>query len=139
MQVAASPSPSPTPQQQAQIPLGLLANLPGGYTGTNPTITATGPGNCTKAPSTRLEGSVSVTNPGQGLCGLVPAGTYTLTQNAPGGINFVRWEVYNATTGTLISTSTDPSITLQLTGGVTVVAVYSAPGQPSPSPVASPR
>jgi hypothetical protein len=69
----------------------------------------------------------------------VPAGQYNLTQQAPAGTTFVRYDVYNATTEALITSITDPSGSFDLTGDITVVAVYSVPGLPSPSPAASPR
>jgi hypothetical protein len=126
-----------------QIQLALLSEFPGAYGGPIANISANGPATCVESPSTRLAGSVNVTQPGAGLCdannGLVPAGNYTLTQNAPDTTTFVRWEVYNANTGALISTSTSPSITLVLNGDVTIVAVYDVPGGPSPSPAATPR
>jgi hypothetical protein len=81
-----------------------------------------------------LSGSVTVQQPGAGLCEPLPPGTYLLTQVVPPGTTLVRWEVFNATTGAPITILTTPSITLPLDGSVTVVAVYSAPGLPSPSP-----
>jgi hypothetical protein len=68
----------------------------------------------------------------------MPAGTYTLTQDPAPGTSFVGWEVYNATTGDLINTFTNPTLTLPIAGDVTVVAVYSVSGLPSPSPAATP-
>ena len=138
----ASPSPSPGPGP-AQIQLALLSKYPDGYT--NPAtanISAIGAGTCLEDPSTRLQGSVTVQQPGAGLCGangLVPAGAYNVTQDPAPGTSFVGWEVYNATTGQLINSFTTPNLELTVTGDVTIVAVYSVPGLPSPSPAATPR
>jgi hypothetical protein len=125
----ASPSPAPVPAQ-----LALLSQFPPNYGGPTANISAVGPGSCVKSPSTMLGGSVTVQQPGAGLCEPLPPGTYQVTQVPPPGTTFVRWDVFNATTGALISSPTNPSITLPLDGSVTVVAVYSAPGLPSPSP-----
>jgi hypothetical protein len=127
-----------------QFKLALLSQFPDSYTGDTANISAAGTGgSCVEAPSTRLSlPSVSVQQPGAGLCsdnGLRPAGQYSLTQDTPPNTSFVRYEVYNATTGDLIQNITTPSGTFNLNGDITVVAVYSVPGLPSPSPAASPR
>jgi hypothetical protein len=127
-----------------QFKLALLSDFPASYTDATANISAAGAGgSCVEEPSTRLSlPSVSVQQPGTGLCGsngLLPAGQYSLTQEAPAGTSFERYEVYNATSGDLITTILTPSSTFDLTGDISVVAVYSVPGLPSPSPVASPR
>jgi hypothetical protein len=63
-----SPSPSPAPLQQPR--LALLSNYVGGaLTGATANLTATGPSTCSQAPSQRINATVTVANPGPGLCG----------------------------------------------------------------------
>jgi hypothetical protein len=52
-----------------QPKLALLSRYVGAnYTGPTANLTATGPSNCTEAPSTALGGAANVTAPGAGLC-----------------------------------------------------------------------
>jgi hypothetical protein len=52
-----------------QPKLALLSRFVGAnYTGPTANLTATGPSNCTEAPSTAVSGTTNVTAPGSGLC-----------------------------------------------------------------------
>lgn len=52
-----------------QPKLALLSRFVGAnYTGPTGNLTATGPSNCTEAPSTAVGGTTNVTAPGAGLC-----------------------------------------------------------------------
>jgi hypothetical protein len=67
-------------------------------------LTAVGPSNsnCSKPQSDLVSARVNVTSPGVGAqCGAtaVAVGQYTLSQVAPAGTMFLRWECYNITGG----------------------------------------
>jgi hypothetical protein len=119
--------------------LALLSEFPAEYNGITANLTASsGNDTCSEAPSTRLLPPVTVAQPGAGRCGTdgyVEPGTYALTQVAPIGTEFVRWDVYNITSGTpvLVSSGT-PTASLAGSDSFTVVAVYKLPGTPSPAP-----
>ena len=135
-----SPSPSPSP---LSVQLALLSALPAGYEGPGANVTAVGAnGGCAKTPAPQLSEDVTAQQPGDGVCGgddVLAPGTYNLTQEAPPGTTFLRWDLYNATDGTFLDSLSDPVISLQLDDAVTVVAVFSSPDLPSPSPALSPR
>jgi hypothetical protein len=95
--------------QLGPLQLSLLSQVnaaPGfPYTGSGGRLTALGPSNssCSKLPSDLVSSTVNATTPGPGgQCGaanLAAAGQYNLTQVAPNGTIFVRWECYNVTGG----------------------------------------
>jgi hypothetical protein len=92
-----------------QLPkLNLLSQVsaPAGfpYTGVGGSLTATGPSSsCNKATSDLINATITITSPGAGAqCGAAAraVGQYSLTQVAPAGTTFVRWDCYNITGGT---------------------------------------
>jgi hypothetical protein len=139
-----SPSPAvPSPSLLPPVQLALLSAFPAGYSGASASVSAASTSSsCVKQPAPQLGANATLQQPGDGLCGsdgLVAPGTYTLTAEAPPGTTFLRWELYNATDGRLLTSLPDAVATLQLDSAVTVVAVFSSPGSPSPSPTLSPR
>ncbi|WIA11284.1 hypothetical protein OEZ85_011408 [Tetradesmus obliquus] len=135
----AVPSPSPAPQRPT---LSLVTQLPPGYTGLLPNATATGPGGetCTKNPAPVLSPTVTIANPGNGQCGPVPPGDWSITGSPPPAIKLDRIECTNTKTGT-VTTVTQP-LQLQNEDAYTCVLIYvvvtpspsPAPAVPSPSP-----
>jgi hypothetical protein len=124
--------------------LALISQFPDAYQGATANLSADSSGGsqqCVKAPSQRL-GDVSVLQPGDGQCGsngLVAPGTYTLDQAAPAGTVFLRWELFDITTGTALGPELGSSVTLSGNMSVTAVAVYGLLVSPSPSPSQLPR
>lgn len=125
--------------QTAPTPtLALISSfVNGNYSGVGANLTAIGPAGmtrCTQSPSPVLGvNSVTVLNPGSGVCssgpnGSITAGTYSLSQTAPSaGVSFLRWECYNTTGGTavLLFNTTQAQLVLPAANvSVTCVAVY---------------
>jgi hypothetical protein len=88
-----------TPQNRPPN-VALLAELPAGYNGPAPTLTADRAGaagtDCTENPATALN-PATVKAPGNGQCsGTMPAGDYTLGQTANDLLVFDGWKCYKA-------------------------------------------
>jgi hypothetical protein len=121
-----------------QPKLALLSYFPASYTGQTADLVATGPTDtCTEAPSTRLNGTVTVVAPGAGACftdGTVDGGTYNLTQVPPPGTVFVNWTCYDTTSGTAGAGTGGASTTLAPNTNTTktCVAFYDVAASPSP-------
>ncbi|KAF6262366.1 hypothetical protein COO60DRAFT_1636040 [Scenedesmus sp. NREL 46B-D3] len=118
--------------------LALISDFPAGYTGPTANLTARSTSNsCDKAPSPRLSQSVTILQPGPGLCGgngFVDQGVYSLTQAAPSGTTFVNWRCYDITTGNAVPLAPSANVTLIGATSVTCVAIYSLAPSPSPGP-----
>lgn len=118
--------------------LALLSQFPAEYDGVTANLGATsGNDSCTKAPSVRLQPPLTAAQSAAGQCGTsgyVEPGTYVLNQAAPAGTEFVRWDLYDTSSGTPVLLPANTSVSLAGSQSLTAVAVYRLPGSPSPAP-----
>jgi hypothetical protein len=128
-----SPSPSPSPSPGPK--LALISEFPPEYSTLNPTanLTATSTNNavCDESPSARLGvNNVTVSMPGAGFCnplndGVMPPGTYGLSQTPPANTKFERWDCFNVTAGmTPVAVNISSGVALQGTDSITCKAKY---------------
>jgi hypothetical protein len=116
-------------QMLPQLSLLSQVNAPVGfpYVGSGGNLTAVGPSSssCNKAQSSLVSSTVNATSPGAGAqCGASASavGQYNLTQQAPAGTTFVRWECYNVTGGTAGVPALGPSVNIVLNEMWTCIA-----------------
>jgi hypothetical protein len=127
--------------------LALISQFPPEYTGPSANLSAVNAAIsaiCVKPFSPRLgQNNVTVLQPGPGNCGpnndgMMPPGTYALSQSAPKGTEFDRWDCYDISSGNATNPQDVDAITLENSDAVTCVAVYTLVPTPSPSPSPSP-
>jgi hypothetical protein len=111
--------------------LALTSEYPPSYQGPTANLTATSTNNdtCVEAPSTRLNATAGITvvTPGPGFCredGSMPPGNYTLTQVAPPGVVFDRYECFEIVNGTAVPIMMPAGVDLSGNKTVSCKAVY---------------
>ncbi|WIA38755.1 hypothetical protein OEZ86_002048 [Tetradesmus obliquus] len=112
--------------------LALISQFPAEYKGPTANLSAVASAIssvCVKPFSPRLDlNNVTVTQPGPGNCGngdgIVPPGVYTLSQSAPKGTEFDRWDCWDISSGTATNPQDIDAVTLEIADAVTCVAVY---------------